>query len=142
MTAAGSDAWSRLAELPLTIESYEFERLSRRFSYGHERVTTRVRLRGGGVDGLGEDVSPLRHRDDHAARRSARCSPLAGEWTLESFCDHLAPSTSGRCAAQWDMMERWRNWAFESAALDLALAPGRAGRCTSCSAGSPRRCAS
>ena len=50
MTTAGSGAWSNLAELPLTIESYEFERLSRQFSYGHERVTTRIRLRGVAAD--------------------------------------------------------------------------------------------
>ena len=52
--------------------------------------------------------------------------PLAGEWTLESFCDHLAELDQWPVAAGWDMARRWRNWAFESAALDLAL--NQAGR--------------
>ena len=52
--------------------------------------------------------------------------PLAGEWTLESFCDHLAEMDQWPVPARWDMMRRWRNWAFESAALDLAL--NQAGR--------------
>ena len=46
--------------------------------------------------------------------------PLAGEWTLESFCDHL----DGRAVAERRggiFARLWRNWAFESAALDLAL---------------------
>jgi L-alanine-DL-glutamate epimerase-like enolase superfamily enzyme len=125
VTAAGSDAWSRLAELPLTIESYEFERLSRQFSYGHERVTTRIRLRGGGFDGLGEDVSHY-DTEETTLHVAGQVFPLAGAWTLESFCDHLARIDQWPVPAQWDMMERWRNWAFESAALDLALA--QAGR--------------
>ena len=125
MTAASSETWALLAELPLTIESYEFERLSRQFAYGHERVTTLIRLRGGGAEGLGEDVSPYQS-EENTLHVAGPVFPLAGVWTLESFCDHLARIDLWPVAAQWDGMVRWRNWAFESAALDLALA--QAGR--------------
>jgi hypothetical protein len=123
--APSSDSWTRLAELPLTVEGCEYERLSRAFAYGHERVTTRIRLRGGGVDGQGEDVSP-HESEEYTLHVLAPDFGLAGEWTLESFCDHLAAVDQWPVPPTWDGMVRWRNWAFESAALDLALA--QAGR--------------
>ena len=43
--------FDRLAELPLEVEGYTLERLT-----GGERVTTLLRLRGGGQEGVGEDV--------------------------------------------------------------------------------------
>ena len=120
-----TDSWTRLAELPLTVEACEYERLSRTFAYGHERVTTRIRLRGGDVDGLGEDVSP-HESEEYTLHFLGPDLGLAGEWTLESFCDHLAEVEQWPVPPTWDGMVRWRNWAFESAALDLALA--QAGR--------------
>jgi hypothetical protein len=109
----------------VVVESCEFERLSARFSYGFERVTTRIRLVGAGVDGLGEDVSPYEGEDDtlHVAQPEL---PLTGEWTLGSLCDGLAEVEQWPVEPRWDMARRWRNWAFESAALDLAL--NQAGR--------------
>jgi L-alanine-DL-glutamate epimerase-like enolase superfamily enzyme len=118
-------AWDRLRTLPLLVKSYEFERRSTTFAYAFERVTTIVRLRGGGADGLGEDVSPFEHEDD-TLHVTAPELPLTGEWTLESFCDRLAELDQWPVAPRYDVAERWRNWAFESAALDLALA--QAGR--------------
>jgi hypothetical protein len=109
----------------VVVESCEFERLSARFSYGFERVTTRIRLIGAGVDGLGEDVSPYEGEDDtlHVAQPEL---PLTGEWTLGSLCDGLGEVEQWPVEPRWDMARRWRNWAFESAALDLAL--NQAGR--------------
>jgi hypothetical protein len=120
-----SSPWTRLSALPLLIESYELERLSATFAYGFERVTTQVRLIGGGADGLGEDVSPF--EDEHDTLHVLRPElPLAGEWTLESFCDRLAELDLWPVPPRWEPARRWRNWAFESAALDLAL--NQAGR--------------
>jgi L-alanine-DL-glutamate epimerase-like enolase superfamily enzyme len=116
--------WSRLAALPVHVESYEFERLSASMAYGFERVTTRIRLAGDGFDGLGEDVSPFEAEDDtlHATRPALA---LTGEWTLDSLCDHLAELDQWPVPPRWEPSRRWRNWAFESAALDLALKQSR-----------------
>ncbi len=46
---------------------------------------------------------------------------MAGEWTLASFCDRLAELDQWPEPPEWEMARAWRNWAFESAALDLAL---------------------
>jgi hypothetical protein len=126
VTAAGdSSPWERLSALPVLIESYEFERLSARQSYGFERVTTRVRLLGAGAEGLGEDVSPFQDEADtlHATEPTL---PLEGEWTVASLCARLAEIDQWPVPPRWDLARRWRNWAFESAALDLALS--QAGR--------------
>ena len=49
--------WPRLAELPLVVESCEYDRLHTVLAHEFERVTTHVWLAGAGADGLGEDVS-------------------------------------------------------------------------------------
>ena len=65
--------------------------------------------------------------------------PLAGEWTLGSLCERLAELDQWPVPPEWDAARRWRNWAFESAALDLAL--NQAGRrCTTSSIASLVRC--
>jgi hypothetical protein len=118
-----SSPWARLSALPVLVESYEVERLSARLAYDFERVTTRIRLLGAGTDGLGEDVSPYETEDDtlHAA---GPVLPLGGEWTVGSLCDHLGELDQWPVPPRWDPARRWRNWAFESAALDLALNQG------------------
>jgi L-alanine-DL-glutamate epimerase-like enolase superfamily enzyme len=112
--------WDRLAALPVHVESYELDRLSARFAYGFERVTTRIRLLGAGAEGRGEDVSPFEGEEDtlHVA---GPVLPLAGEWTLGSLCERLAELDQWPVPPQWEAARRYRNWAFESAALDLAL---------------------
>jgi L-alanine-DL-glutamate epimerase-like enolase superfamily enzyme len=117
--------WDRLSALPVRVERYELERLSARLTHGFERVTTRIRLLGDGVEGIGEDVSPYEGEADtlHVA---GPVLPLAGDWTLAWLCDRLAELDQWPVPPRWDMARRWRNWAFESAALDLAL--NQAGR--------------
>jgi L-alanine-DL-glutamate epimerase-like enolase superfamily enzyme len=118
-------AWDRLRNLPLHVESYEFERRAAMVASDFERVTTVVRLRGAGKDGLGEDVSPY-EGEDNTLHVTAPELPLTGEWTLESFCDQVAGLDLWPVPPHWDAGRRWRRWAFESAALDLAL--NQAGR--------------
>jgi L-alanine-DL-glutamate epimerase-like enolase superfamily enzyme len=117
--------WERLSTLPVVVEAYEFERRFATLSYGHERVTTVVHLRGGGAEGLGEDVSPYETEDD-TLHVLAPELPLAGEWTLGALCDRLRELDQWPVAPRYEMARRWRHWAFESAALDLAL--NQAGR--------------
>jgi L-alanine-DL-glutamate epimerase-like enolase superfamily enzyme len=113
--------WNRIAGLSVVIESHALERLEA--PPPAERVTTHVRLRGGGVYGLGEDVGGTMVEEDEGAAFAAAAPslPLAGEWTLASFTDHLASLDLWPGPPRWDMARRFRNWAFESAALDLAL---------------------
>ena len=110
--------WDRIADLPLVVESHALDRLEA--SGGVERVTTLVRLGGRGAEGQGEEIGPL--VEDHDALAAAGPKlPLEGEWTIASFSEHLAGVELWPSPPQWDMARRWRTWAFESAALDLAL---------------------
>jgi hypothetical protein len=85
-----------------------------------ERVTTHVRLLGAGVDGLGEDVSVFRE-EGTALHEFRPALALEGEWTLAGFCEHLATLELWPEPPEWHGALRFRRWAFESAALDLAL---------------------
>jgi L-alanine-DL-glutamate epimerase-like enolase superfamily enzyme len=113
--------YARVSELPLTIEDYGLEGLERAVTPEFTRVTTIYHLRGGGEEGLGEDVtySPDEQREQQARGPSL---PLAGEWTFGEFARHvgeldLFPAGAPEQAA----FRLYRRWAIESAALDLAL---------------------
>ncbi len=117
---SGESLWPRIAELPLVVEGCEYDRLHAVLAYESERITTHVRLAGAGAEGLGEDVSV--HREDGSALHETRpaCrSRESGPW--RSFCEHLATLELWPEPPEWDVAVRFRNWAFESAALDLAL---------------------
>jgi hypothetical protein len=119
-TMNGQSLWPRVAGLPLVIEACEYDRLHAVLAYEFERITTHVRLVGAGAEGLGEDVSAF--REDGTTLHEARPPlPLEGEWTLAGFCEHLATLELWPKPPEWDVALRFRNWAFESAALDLAL---------------------
>jgi L-alanine-DL-glutamate epimerase-like enolase superfamily enzyme len=113
--------WELLAGLPLTIDSYELEPLEQAVSSDFTRLTTVIHMRGQGEEGVGEDV--VYDALDHVALQEAGpVQPLGGSWTIASFCDHvgkldLFPAEPVR----GDVSRLYRRWAFESAALDLAL---------------------
>ena len=100
--------WKRFAELPLQVDAYELERLEKPVTRGFTRVTSVVHLRGGGEEGLGEDVTWFPEHHDREQGAGA-VLPLAGSWTLDSFSGAL------------ELPDPHRRWAYESAALDLAL---------------------
>jgi hypothetical protein len=112
--------WPKLADLPLTVEGYELDTLSAQMANGQVRTTILVRIHGGGHEGLGEDVGVMPDDDDPLGK-VPESLPLAGEWTLESFCDHLGTVEQWPEPPEWELARLWRNWSFESAALDLAL---------------------
>ena len=103
-------------ELPLVVEGYETELLTS----GYERKTMLLHLRGRGKEGLGEDVSGF---DIEGLPPYSEPPPLAlaGEWTLGSFCSHLGALALWAEEPAWEPFHRFRRWAFESAALDLAV---------------------
>jgi hypothetical protein len=119
-TMNGESLWSRLAGLALIVEGCQYDRLHAVLAHEFQRVTTHVRLVGAGAYGLGEDVS-VHVEDGTSLHETQPTLPLAGEWTLGGFCDHLATLDPWPKPPEWEAARRYRNWAFESAALDLAL---------------------
>jgi L-alanine-DL-glutamate epimerase-like enolase superfamily enzyme len=113
--------YERLSDLPLQIDGYTVDGLTRRVSTGFRRFTTVFRLTGAGLEGLGEDVTyeALEHR---RLQRAGPQLPVTGRWTLDSFSRHLNRLDTfpeGRPASE--VSRAYRRWALESAALDLAL---------------------
>ena len=109
-----------LADLPLTIEDHGLERLDHVVSAEFTRVTTIVRLQGRGEEGLGEDVTYSGEDHERFAGPGAEL-PLEGAWTIGSFSDHLDGLELWPEPPGMDAFRDYRRWAFESAALDLAL---------------------
>ena len=105
------------AELALTVESRVVERLERRALGGGVRSTAVVRLSGGGVDGVGEEVT-FQLADLLQAGGSTRCV-FSG--TLGEFWQRLDRFELFDRAPRFDAVRSYRRWAFEAAALDLAL---------------------
>ena len=110
--------YDRVADLSLTVEGYELVRRERDTSSGFTRATTTVVLRGDGAEGRGEDVTY--DTEDHDAFR-AFDADLAGEYTVDSFSDFLDGVDLWPEPPQRETSRHYRRWAFESAALDLAL---------------------
>ena len=116
--------WDRIAQIPVTIEDYSLEGLSADVSSEFERKTTIIHLRGGGEEGRGEDVTY--DAVDHDILQAAGPTlPLAGRHTLASFAELLGSLDLFPSAPEREVSHLYRKWAFESAALDLALRQAR-----------------
>lgn len=102
--------WDDLAGLEVRVDDYALERreLPRE---GWTRVTTTVVMRGDGEHGEGEDVTY--EADEHDSFPEGLM--FAGTWTLDELSRHFET---------FDLPD-FRRWAFESAALDLALRQAR-----------------
>lgn len=116
--------YERVAGLSVQVDSYQLDRLELEIRGGFTRVTTVVRLLGGGLEGVGEDVTYSEAEQEAFRRRSGDDAlPLAGRWpsldelsrTLDDV--DLFPLGEPTMAA----FRAYRRWALESAALDLAL---------------------
>jgi L-alanine-DL-glutamate epimerase-like enolase superfamily enzyme len=113
-------SFDRIADLPLEIDSYELEGHEFQITPEMERLTTVVRLKGGGHDGVGEDV--VYDALDHVALRDAGpVHDLAGSHTIASFSELLDGVDLFPSPPEREASVNYRRWAFESAALDLAL---------------------
>src|ERR671914_2230822 len=112
--------WDQLASLPLEIERYELEGRELAFSEEFVRYTTLITLRGGGEEGVGEDV--VYDGLDHSALQGAGPRrPRAGSSPLGWFAENPPEPPLSPAPPVRDVSLRYRRWAFESAALDLAL---------------------
>jgi L-alanine-DL-glutamate epimerase-like enolase superfamily enzyme len=116
--------WERLAELPLEIEEYSLDPLQASVSSDFERKSTLIGLRGDGEEGIGEDVT-YDAVDHEILQAAGPVLELAGTYTLASFCEHLARLSLFPEPPQREVSSRYRTWAYESAALDLALRQAR-----------------
>ena len=105
--------------LPLKIETSEFVRHELAVSSGFDRVTTEIVLHGGGQTGRGEDVTY--DTLDHDVLQYDAKLDLAFAGTFDEFSKHLATLPLWAAPPVRDVSENYRIWAFESAALDLAL---------------------
>lgn len=108
--------YKQVADLPLTVESMSSERRERNTSSGFTRVTTTVTLQGDGETGRGEDV--VYESDEHDGYPAPA---VDGEYTIESFSAFLDGVDLWNDDPEGGHSRAMRRWAFEAAALDLAL---------------------
>ncbi len=113
--------WDLISELPVEIDRYELVPHEIPFPDGSSRRVTVVRLIGGDLDGLGEDVT-YDAEAQGVFQDAGPEQPLAGSTTLAGYARlldglDLWPGAESQPNATPD----YRRWAFESAALDLAL---------------------
>ena len=101
--------WDSLAGLEVRVDDYVLARRESSTPSGWTRVTTTTVLHGDGVAGEGEDVTYEAAMHDGVPDDLM----LAGTWSLDDL--------SHRLDAFESLTEGYRRWAFESAALDLAL---------------------
>jgi hypothetical protein len=110
-----------IAHLPLEIEGYSLDRREQPMGPHFTRTTTIVRLQGGGEEGVGEDV--IYEAEEHDALHAFGPGlPLNGSWTMRSLSAHLdGLDLFPTKPPNREPSRHYRRWAFESAALDLAL---------------------
>ena len=108
--------YDALASLPLEVDGYELARLEQAVSSDFTRVTTVLHLQGAGEEGVGEDVTYA--AELHPPPRDLA---LAGSTTLDGFSILLDGLDLFQEPPRMDAFRHYRRWAFESAALDLAL---------------------
>jgi len=115
--------YDAVADLPLTVESVALERRARQ-TPAFERATTVVSLSGDSRTGTGEDVTYEAAHHDALADWAADGGgfDLAGEYTFDEFSAELDdvdlwPADD----PDREDSQHYRRWAFEAAALDLAL---------------------
>src|SRR3954454_13744589 len=121
-TARGAGAtYSRVAGLPVRIERCELLPLARDTSSGLTKVSIVVRLTGDGHEGQGEDITWDQIDQIEQLRRAGDLSWLRGRRTMEEFSTLLGLAALSPVEPIRDSARFYRRWAFESAALDLAL---------------------
>jgi hypothetical protein len=115
-----SALWERLAELPLEISAYELTAHDRDFGQ-FTRGSTVVHMKGGGDEGIGEDV--IYTVLDHIAHRdTGPVHDFTDVGTFGEFCAKVGSlDLFPGSPPEFEASRLYRRWAYESAALDLAL---------------------
>lgn len=114
-------SYDAIKDLPLAVEECSFEGLELRMGE-FERLTTVIKLRGGGEEGIGEDVvyDPIDHvgQQGHGPPEGLAHSGTFDEFSKQLDGIDLFPASQ---PVRADISSHYRRWGFESAALDLAL---------------------
>ena len=113
--------YARVAELPVRIDHCELVPLVRDTSSGFTKVSIVVRLAGGGHEGEGEDITWDQIDQIEQLRRAGDLAWLRGQRTLDEFSTLLGLADLFPVEPIRESARHYRRWAFESAALDLAL---------------------
>jgi hypothetical protein len=113
--------YARVAELPLLIDRCELVPLVRDTLSGFTKVSIVVRLSGGGQEGEGEDITWDQIDQIEQLRGAGDLAWLRGRRTLDEFSTLLGLADLFPVAPIRESARHYRRWAFESAALDLAL---------------------
>jgi hypothetical protein len=109
--------WQQVADLEVRIDDWSVQRRELVVSPQFTRVTTTVVLHADDDTGQGEDVTyTASDHDDFPTNEM-----LAGTWTLHALSRRLDELELWQEAPQMEASHDYRRWAFESAALDLAL---------------------
>ena len=113
--------WEKLRDLPVEVERFELEANDREYNPDFTRGSTIVHLHGKGQEGIGEDVAY--EVLDHIANRDLGARfDLTGPRTLGDLCSLLGElDLHEGSPPERDVSRHYRRWAYESAALDLAL---------------------
>jgi hypothetical protein len=113
--------YARIAGLPLVVERCELHPLVRDTSSGFTKVSIVVRLAGGSHVGEGEDVTWDQIDQIELLRGAADLTWLHGARTFGELSQLLGLANLFPVPPIRDSARYYRRWAFESAALDLAL---------------------
>ena len=117
-----SDAtYAHVAELPLTIERCELHPIVRDTTSGFTKVSIVVRLSGEDHVGEGEDITWDQIDQIELLRAGGDLSWLHGTRTFDELSHLLALANLFPVSPIRESAYFYRRWAFESAALDLAL---------------------
>jgi hypothetical protein len=109
-----------LSALPIEVDRYSLEGLHAAISAEFIRHTTLVELSGGGLAGVGEDV--VYTAEEHLEyQRLGAVHDLAGTRPLGELCELIESLDLFPTPPAMEASRLYRIWAFESAALDLAL---------------------
>jgi hypothetical protein len=113
--------YTRVAGLPLVIERCELQPLVRDTSSGFTKVSIVIRLSGGSHVGEGEDITWDQVDQIEFLRGGDELTWLHGTRTFDEFSRLLGLANVFPVRPIRDSARFYRRWAFESAALDLAL---------------------
>ena len=113
-------SYDKIADLTVAIDSYALELIEHAVSPEWTRCCTVIHINGDGEEGCGEDVI-YSEGDQRRFQENGRDFPLAGRRSFAELSAHFDTIELGPKTPEFPGSGTYRRWAFESAALDLAL---------------------